>query len=85
MKIYTPPHRLIALGLVLQYDSERQEIGLMPILSIGHRILINQERARIMSGDFDYLQPIDFEDKIESILIEIRKQKWKPETEIQYD
>lgn len=45
MKTYTPPHRLLALGLVLQYDSERQNIGLNPILSTGHRILINQEVA----------------------------------------
>lgn len=38
-----------------------------------------------MSGDFEYLQSVEFENKIESILSEIRKQKWKPETEIQYD
>jgi hypothetical protein len=85
MKIFTPSHRLLALGLVLQYDSERQDLGLAPILSTGHRILINQERGRIMSGDFDYLQSIEFENKIESILVEIRKQKWKPENEIKYD
>jgi len=55
MKIFTPSHRLLELGLILQYDSERQDLELAPILSsTGHRILINQERGRIMSGDFDY-------------------------------
>lgn len=83
MKKYLPPKRLVELGLVLQYDSSFQELGQSPILSTEQRILINQERSRIMSGDFDYIQPVD--SKIESVLVEIRKQNWKPETEIQYD
>lgn len=83
MKIYNPPKRLIELGVILQYDTSLQELGLSPVLTTEQRIFINQERGRIMSGDFDYIQPID--SKIESILTEIRKQRWKPETDIQYD
>lgn len=83
MKKYLPPKRLVELGWVLQYDSGLQELGLSPILTIEHRILINQERGRIMSGDFDYIQSVNC--KIESVLVEIRKQNWKPETDIQYD
>ena len=83
MKKYQPPKRLIELGLVLQYDSSFQELGQSPILSMVQRILINQERGRIMSGHFDYIQPVNC--KIESVLVEIRKQNWKPETDIQYD
>lgn len=83
MKKYTPPKRLVELGMVLQYDTGLQELGLSPILTAEQRILINQERGRIMSGFFDYKQPIN--DKIESVLVEIRKEYWKPETEIRYD
>jgi hypothetical protein len=83
MRKYIPTKRLVELGKVLQYDTGLQELGLSPILTIEQRILINQERGRIMSGDFDYIQPVN--GKIESVLVEIRKQHWKPETEIQYD
>lgn len=83
MRKYTPPKRLVELGKVLQFDTGLQELGLSPILTTEQRILINQERGKIMSGDFNYTQPIN--GKIESVLVEIRKQNWKPETEIQYD
>ena len=83
MRKYIPPKRLVELGKVLQYDTGLQELGMSPILTTEQRILINQERGRIMSGDFDYVQSI--QSKIESVLVEIRKQHWKPETEIQYD
>ena len=83
MRKYTPPKRLVELGKVLQFDTGLQELGLSPILTTEQRILINQERGKIMSGDFDYIQLIN--SKIESVLVEIRKQNWKPETEIQYD
>jgi hypothetical protein len=83
MKKYEPPKRLVQLGRVLQYDSERQEIGFSSLLSIENRILINQERGMIMKGNFDYKQLIDT--KINSILLEIRKENWKPKTDIQYD
>ena len=81
--MYNPPKRLVELGIILQYDTSLQELGLSSVLTTEQRIFINQERGRIMSGDFDYIQPID--SKIESILTEIRKQRWKPETDIQYD
>ncbi|WP_395060057.1 hypothetical protein [Flavobacterium sp.] len=84
MKVYKPPKRLKELGLVLQYDSERQEIGLNPILEIEQRILINQERARIMSGDDSYTQPTNYEATIQAVLLEIVKQNWNPKSEIKY-
>ena len=59
MRKYEPPKRLVELGKVLQYDTGLQELGLSPILTTEQRILINQERGRIMSGDFDYIQPVN--------------------------
>lgn len=83
MKFYTPPKRLVELGLVLQYDTFLQEKGLTALLSSYHRMLINQERSKIMSGYFNYTQTID--DLIESILLKIKEERWKPKIEIQYD
>lgn len=84
MKAFEPPKRLLELGLVLQYDSERQEIGLNPILEIEQRILINQERGKIMSGDDNYTQTTNYEATIQAVLLGISKQNWKPKTEIKY-
>lgn len=84
MKVFKPPKRLLELGLVLQYDSERQEIGLSPILEIEQRILINQERGKIMSGDDNYTQTTNYEATIQAVLLEIAKQNWKPKIEIKY-
>lgn len=84
MKVFKPPKRLLELGLVLQYDTERQEIGLSPILEIEQRILINQERGKIMSGDDNYTQTTNYEAIIQTVLLEIAKQNWKPKIEIKY-
>lgn len=84
MKIYQPSKRLVELGLVLQYDTELQEVSKDAILTDTQRFWINQERAKIMSGEDDYLQHPKLEVVIESISLQIRKQNWKPKIEIRY-
>ena len=85
MRNYIPTKRLVELGLVLQYDTELQELSKDAVLTDTQRFWINQERGKIMSGDDDYLQYEILERLIEKISLEIRKQNWKPKTEIQYD
>lgn len=85
MRKYIPTKRLVELGLVLQYDTELQEVTKTAVLTENQRFWINQERSKIMSGDDDYLQYQTLEVLIENILLGIRKQNWKPKTEIQYD
>lgn len=85
MRNYIPTKRLVELGLVLQYDTELQEVSKDAVLTDTQRFWINQERGKIMSGDDDYLQYAALERLIEKILLGIRKQNWKPKTEIQYD
>ena len=84
MRVYIPTKRLVELGLVLQYDTELQEVSKDAVLTDTQRFWINQERGKIMSGDDDYLQYSTLERLIEKILLGIRKQNWKPKTEIQY-
>jgi hypothetical protein len=83
--MYIPTKRLVELGLVLRYDTELQDLSKAAVLSENQRFWINQERGKIMSGDDDYLQYATLEVLIKTILIEIRKQNYKPKTEIQYD
>jgi hypothetical protein len=83
--MYIPTKRLVELGLVLRYDTELQEVSKAAVLSENQRFWINQERGKIMSGDDDYLQYVTLEVLIKTILFEIRKQNYKPKTEIQYD
>lgn len=85
MRKFIPTKRLVELGLVLQYDTELQEFSKDAVLTDTQRFWINQERGKIMSGDDDYLQHATLERLIEKILLGIRKQNWKPKTEIQYD
>ncbi|EMY3483770.1 hypothetical protein FPG87_12525 [Flavobacterium psychrophilum] len=85
MRKFIPTKRLVELGLVLQYDTELQEVSKDAVLTDTQRFWINQERGKIMSGDDDYLQYATLEKLIEKILLGIRKQNWKPKTEIQYD
>jgi hypothetical protein len=85
MRKYIPTKRLVELGSILQYDTELQEISKDAVLTVNQRFWINQERGKIMSGDENYLQCQKLEALIEMILLEIRKQNWKPKTEIQYD
>lgn len=85
MRMYIPTKRLVELGLVLQYDTELQEVSKDGVLTDTQRFWINQERGKIMSGDDDYLQYARLERLIETILLGIREQNWKPKTEIQYD
>lgn len=84
MKLYIPPQRLIDLGLVLQYDSELQEIQNKALLSFYQRLLINQERAKLLSGDENNNQPDDLETIIKAVLNEINKQNWQPKQSIKY-
>lgn len=83
MKIYTPTQRQIALGMVLQYDSESQALGKSKYFTIGQRIVINQERAALMSGN-DYTQSVSMEDKIQFVINQIITTKWSPEKPIPY-
>ena len=85
MRKYIPTKRLVELGSILQYDTELQEISKDAVLTVNQRFWINQERGKIMSGDENYLQCQKLEALIEMILLEIRKQNWKPKAEIQYD
>lgn len=87
MKPYTPPRRLVELGLVLQYDSEFFKCCLKEerFFKWIERLLINRERARIMAGDNSYKQTEVLESKIKDVLKVIQEKNWKPEKEIQYD
>ncbi|MCV9929492.1 hypothetical protein OIU83_17660 [Flavobacterium sp. LS1R49] len=80
------PKRLIELGLVLQYDSEvfKCELKEEQFLTWIERLLINRERAKIMSGDTTYTQTKVLESKIEAVLIEVKKSNWHPFKEIEY-
>lgn len=81
MKYYKPTERLLDLGLVLQYDSQEKVI----FNTRGfEREMINQERGRILQGDFDYWQTKTLETKISNALLEIKRTKWKPEKPINY-
>lgn len=83
MKIYNPSNRQVALGLVLQYDSESQEIGKLKYFTTGQRIVINQERAAIMAG-LDYTQNEPLEDKIQFVISQIVSTRWQPKKPIPY-
>jgi hypothetical protein len=85
MKTYKPPQRLVALGLVLQYDSELQKNGRLGIFSTFQRILINQERAKILSEDDTYRQAFGIENKIEFVLEKIKATNFQPEKPICYE
>lgn len=86
MKLYSPPPRLIDLGLVLQYDKEvfKCELKEESFLTWNDRLLINRERARIMANDFSYWQDDSLEVKITQILFEIKQRNWKPLKAIEY-
>lgn len=83
MKNYNPTQRLMALGLVLQFDSESQEKGKSHYFTVGQRIVINQERAAIMAG-LNYTQNELLENKIEFVVSQIISKKWHPEKPIPY-
>ena len=85
MRVYIPTKRLVELGLVLQYDTELQEVSKDAVLTTNQRFWINQERGKIMNGDEDYFLYDSLEDLIQKILLQIRKQNWKPKNEIHYD
>ena len=82
MKGINPSQRHANLDSVLQFDSERQSQGKAPILSVGQRITINQERAAIMAGNDEFENPI--EEKIQTVLLEIKNRRWKPQEAIDY-
>lgn len=84
MKSYIPNNRHIILDLVLQYDSEKKEIGKSGFLTDAQRFSINQERAKIMGEDHSFKQSDNLETLISSILLKIRSGSWRPEKPIQY-
>lgn len=81
MKYFKPTTRLVELGLVLQYDSQKE-----PIFNKNgfEREMINQERSAIIIGNFDYWQEVELEYKIQNTIATIKRQKWLPETPIEY-
>ena len=85
MRFYIPPERLKILDSVLQYDSELQEISRSPILTLNQRFWINQERGQILRGNKDYQQYESLEILINSIVIKIKNQNWKPKIPLEYD
>lgn len=83
MKIYNPSNRQVALGLVLQFDSDSQERGKLKYFTTGQRIVINQERAAIMAGS-EYAQNEFMEDRIQFVISQIISTKWQPKNPIPY-
>lgn len=83
MKLYTPNQRQIALGMVLQFDSESQSKGKSKYFTTGQRIVINQERAALMAGS-EYSQNEFMEDKIQFVINQIITTRWQPEKPIPY-
>lgn len=79
MKVYTPPKRLLALGLVLQFDREQKRL-----FAPHERFAINQERAKLMANQHDYLQPEELERRIQTAIFEIETQGWCPLSEIKF-
>lgn len=81
MKYFKPTQRLVELGLVLQYDSQETAIFNKDGFE---REMINQERANILQGNFDYWQTPNLEQKIKSTIQEIKQTNWQPEKAIVY-
>lgn len=84
MRSYLPNNRHTILDIVLQYDTEKKEIGRSGFLKDADRFLINQERAKIMSGDNSFNQSENLEALINSVFFKIRSSSWRPEKPIQY-
>lgn len=82
MKGINPSVRHAELDSVLQFDSETQSLGKGAILSVGQRITINQERAAIFAGNYEFESTIEF--KIQDVLIIIKNTRWKAEKPIEY-
>lgn len=81
MKYFKPTQRLVELGLVLQYDSQKKAIFNKDGFE---REMINQERAKIIQGNFDYWQTQNLEEKIKLAIQEIKQTNWQPEKAIVY-
>lgn len=79
MKSYTPPQRLLDLGIVLQYDQQACRF-----FAPHERFSINYERARLMANDYSISQCQSIENKIYEILTAIERQDWCPFSEIKY-
>lgn len=84
MKIYKTPTRLKNLGLTLQYDSHLKDNGKIGFFSVSERILINQERGKILNDEV-YIQPEQLESKIDNVLDKINQIGWEPEKQIEYE
>lgn len=84
MKIYIPNNRHAILDIILQYDSLKKEIGKSGFFTDTQRFSINQERAKIMSGDNGYNQSEKLEALIHLVIKQILSGSWRPEKPIQY-
>ena len=67
MKIYKPAERFLLLSEVLKSCTKIQEKGKEPIFNTVERIMINQERGKLLSGDDSYIQDVKLEQKIQKI------------------
>ncbi|MDA6072057.1 hypothetical protein NJT12_20740 [Flavobacterium sp. AC] len=84
MRSYLPNNRHIILDLVLQYDTTKKEIGKAGFFTETQRLSINQERAKIMSGNHSFKQNEALETQIALVISKIRSDSWIPEKAIQY-
>lgn len=84
MKIYIPNNRHAILDIILQYDSLKKELGKSGFFTDAQRFSINQERAKIMSGNNNYLQNEKLEILIDSVIKQILSGSWRPQKPIQY-
>lgn len=69
MKGYTPTAREKDLIFVLAYPQIT--------FSVSERVLINQERAQIMAGNYTYQQTPALEQKIQTSLADIKRTNWQ--------
>ena len=84
MKCFNPCKRQQLLDLVLQYDSFKKEIGKAHFFTDSERFLINQERAKIMQNDFDFIQNESLLMKISFVKEQITTYNWHPKKTIEY-
>lgn len=74
MKEFKPSERLVALGEILEYDTQLKEKGKAGHFSVTERILINQERGQLLAGKENYCHSIALQSKIEFVTNKIKSQ-----------
>ncbi len=75
MKEFKVPERLELLNEVLKYDSYMKETGKAGHFSEIERILINQERGKLMAGNDKHCHSLALRQKIEFVIEKISKKE----------